>query len=81
MATISITLGPITRAKTISDANATRVQNYAVARFSAVQPGLTAAQAVNLLADAIIDNLRAEVMDYERQQAVAAVSVTDLPVT
>jgi len=81
MATISITLGPVTRAKTISDANANRVVAYAVARFSAVEPGLTNARAVNLLADAIIDNLRAEVMEYERQQAVLAVAATPLPVT
>ena len=81
MATISITLGPITRAKTISDTNATRVVAYAVARFSAVEPGLTNARAVNLLADAMIDGLRAEVVDWERQVAVAAVSVPELGVT
>ena len=76
MATIAITLGPVTLSKTISAGNTTRVQNYAVARF-----GGTATEAVNLLAAAMMDNLRAEVMEYERQQARAAVSVADLPVT
>jgi len=81
MATISVTLGPVTRAKTISQPNADRVVAYAIARFSVVQPGLNATQAINLLADAMIDNLRAEVMQYERQQAVAAVSVPVLEVS
>ncbi len=81
MATISVTLGPVTRAKTISQPNADRVVAYAIARFSVVQPGLNANQAINLLADAMIDNLRAEVMQYERQQAVAAVSVPVLEVS
>lgn len=81
MATISVTLGPVTRAKTISQPNADRVVAYAVARFSTVQPGLTNTQAINLLADSIIDGLRAEVVNWERQVAIAAVSVPDLGVT
>lgn len=81
MATISISLGPVTVNKTISAGNTTRVQNYAVARFSAVQPGITATEAVNLLAAAMIDGLRADVMEWERQQAVQAVTANPLPVT
>jgi len=76
MATLSITLGPVTVTKTVSAGNTTRMQNYAVARF-----GGTATEAANAWFQAIIDGMRAEVMEYERQQLRQAVVVTDLPAT
>ena len=76
MPALSITLGPVTVTKTVSAGNTTRMQNYAVARF-----GGDATQAANAWFQAIIDGMRADVMEYERQQAVQAVTTTPLPVT
>ena len=76
MATLSITLGPVTVTKTVSAGNTTRMQNYAVARF-----GGTATEAATAWMQAIIDGMRADVIEHERQQAVAAVAVTPLPAT
>lgn len=82
MATITITFNSLTRSKTISAADVTRVSNAMKAKF-ALPGSATGQQVLDAFGDWMFQMLKQEALAHERELAAnsARVAVADIPLT